>query len=78
MTAPDNKCDHDLVTVRDIDLPEYCWHMRCRKCGAECNDPLELCQHEEGERIQMWSQDGEGYYLWRCVACGWETVDNMP
>ena len=36
------KCDHDLVVVEDYDLPQYCWFSRCRKCGAECNDPSEL------------------------------------
>jgi hypothetical protein len=47
-------CEHAWVTVRDIDLPEYCWHMLCRKCGAECNDPAEL------EESIPDSADGEG------------------
>lgn len=47
-------CEHDLVTVRDIDLPEYCWHMRCRKCGAECNDPAELEESKPDLGFDEW------------------------
>ena len=55
------KCEHDLVTQRDIDLPEYCWHMRCSKCGAECNDPAELEEtsvSNEFEKVYI----GDGVY----------------
>ena len=35
-------CEHDPILQRDIDLPEYCWFYRCRKCGVEYSDPAEL------------------------------------
>lgn len=40
-TATD-QCEHDLVSVEDHNLPPYCWHYRCRKCGVECSNPSEL------------------------------------
>lgn len=57
-------------------------HARAEDDGRGNPVPVECgpihCQHDEGERIQMWSEDGEGYNIWRCVDCGWETVDDMP
>ena len=36
------------------------------------------CQHEEGTRFQAYDSDGCGFYIWKCDACGWECVDDMP
>ena len=47
-------------------------------CTAPCPLKLDECPHDEGIRIQCFDNDGCGYYLWQCVACGWETLDNLP
>jgi len=36
------------------------------------------CPHEEGTRYQAYGSDGCGFYIWKCNACGWECVDDMP
>lgn len=53
-------------------------HLNRGICSA-CADRMVECEHDEGmaTRIEH-DADGVGYTIARCVACGYEEIDNAP
>jgi len=65
----DWKWQNDVITDRDGNRPIDNSGYECQKCG-EMRAQIQTCPHDEGDRLQAWSEDGEGYYIWRCAAFG--------
>lgn len=52
--------------------------LNCRVCSA-CADRMIECEHDEGMATRIeYDSDGVGYTVARCVACGYEEIDNAP
>lgn len=42
-----------------------------------CADRMIDCPHEEVTRVQCYDADGCGYYVSRCLECGFEEHDTL-